>query len=657
MNSLLDQLNIQQQQAVTHKQGPAIVLAGAGSGKTRVLTTRVAWLIQNQQIDPSNIMLVTFTNKAANEMNKRVYSYTKFKLPFSGTFHSLCAKILRIHGPAIQLKPGFTIYDSAKQLSLIRQIYKKHNFDKKAFKPKKIKSMISQAKNEMLSVKAYTHLANNSDQEFAAKIYKLYHRALNAQQAVDFDDLLLLAVKLLQKNKSILNHYQKQFMHVLVDEYQDTNKSQYLLTKLFAKPQNNIYVVGDFSQSIYAWRGADYNNLLYLENDFKNITKYKLEQNYRSTQTILDAASQVISKNTTHPILKLWTDKPFSDKIAILENENGEEEAWQIAQTIKKQLSGYNFKDVAILYRTNAQSRPFEEAFIHQQLPYKIIGGFKFYDRAEVKDVLSYLHLLVNPLNEVSLIRALKIGKRRFKKFEVWKNQQKNQDFATQPPFELLTQILQASTYLDKYDEKNVEEQTKIDNINELLAVAAKFDNSSQFLENIALIQDDYLKDLPHGKEPNQLTLMSLHSAKGLEFPIIFMVGMEEGLLPHSRSIWDNAQLEEERRLCYVGITRARNKLFFSYAARRYQYGQSQNNSPSRFLSEISADLLKIKHSTGCNTSNSHTKKQTTNQKWQQKWGEKNASKFKTKRKLVVDEDSIEALMNDELDIDAFLNS
>lgn len=679
MQALLDQLNPEQLQAVTHSAGPAVVLAGAGSGKTRVLTTRVAWLIKEQQIKPQQVLLVTFTNKAANEMNRRVFDYTGFQLPFSGTFHSLCAKILRLHGSAINLQPGFTIYDSDDQLSLIRQIYKDQQFDSQTHKPQKIRAMISSAKNDMLSIEEYANLASNSDQEFAAKVYKLYNRALAAQQAVDFDDLLGLTVKLLQQNKLILGQYQDQFQHVLVDEYQDTNKAQYLLTKLLARPQNNLYVVGDFAQSIYAWRGADYRNLFYLENDFDQLQKYKLERNYRSTQTILDAASQVIAQNTSHPILKLWTEKTQQEKIIVLENENNEEEALQITRIIKEQLNTYQLKDIAILYRTNAQSRPFEEAFIRYQLPYRVVGGFKFYERSEVKDVLAYLHFLVNPFNEVSLNRALKLGKRRFAQFETWKNQQKNQDFANLAPFELLTQILEATHYLDKYDEKNPDEQSKIDNVNELLAVASKFENSALFLENIALIQDDYLKDQPFAQEPNRLTLMSLHSAKGLEFPVVFMVGMEEGLLPHSRAIWDSAQLEEERRLCYVGITRACQKLFFSYALNRYQYGQSQYASPSRFLGEISADLLKIQRQAG-SAAYQKKKEQSTydtkpaNRYWQQKWGNRgldeemsnefgnrfnSASGTKTasnsKRRLVVDEDSIEALMNDEMDIDEFL--
>lgn len=646
MNPLLSSLNQQQLEAVIHHDGPALVLAGAGSGKTKVLTTRVAWLIKEQQLKTQEILLVTFTNKAASEMNKRVYQLCNAQLPFSGTFHSLCAKILRQHGPAINLNSSFTILDSDDQLSLIKQIYKDRNFDSKIHKPQKIKAMISQAKNEMLSEEEYSKLANNSDQEFASKMYKFYNQQLRQQQMLDFDDLLLLTVQLLQTNKQILNLYQEQFSHVLVDEYQDTNKAQYLLSKLLSKPQNNIYVVGDFSQSIYAWRGADYRNLFYLEQDFEPVTTYKLEQNYRSTQNILHVASQIIAKNTSHPVLNLWTKQTSNDKITILNTASADDEAWQVGQLIKNQLADFALKDIAILYRTNAQSRAFEEVLLHLQLPYRIVGGFKFYNRAEVKDVLCYLQLLVNPLNQVAYQRACKIGKRRLQKFNQWQQKQ-NQSLSQNSPAKILPIILEITQYLEKYDDKNPEDQNKIDNVHELINVASKFTNSASFLENVALIQDDYLKDYPYEDEPNMVTLMSLHSAKGLEFPVVFIVGLEEGLLPHARSLYDAQQLEEERRLLYVGVTRAKQKLFLSYALERYQYANYVSNQPSRFLNDVDPKLL-------INKQSPLNKKPDKQNNWLDKY-QQLTSDSHHKRRLVIDEDDLDALINDELDIDSFL--
>ncbi|MBD3279319.1 MAG: AAA family ATPase [Candidatus Pacebacteria bacterium] len=596
---MLKQLNREQCQAVQHQQDPAVVLAGAGSGKTRVLTTRAAWLIQQQQLNPEEVLLVTFTNKAAGEMNKRVFDLTNQQLPFSGTFHSLCARILRRDGQQLQLDPNFTIYDSTDQRALIKQLYQKHKFDQKKHPLNKTRALISQAKNEMLSPNQYQELATGFHQEFAAQVYQLYQQALKDQQAVDFDDLLLLTVKLLKNQSQIRKKYQQLFSHVLVDEYQDTNKAQYQLTKIFAQPQNNLFVVGDFSQSIYAWRGADYRNLFYLKQDFPQLTEYRLEQNYRSSQTILDAATQVIKKNSSHPILELWTDQPAQDKIKLLENSNNNQEAQAVVSLIQDYQIQYAYQDMAILYRTNAQSRAFEEALMTKGIPYRIVGGIKFYERAEIKDVLAYLKVATNPADTVSKERITKLGKRRLAKFQDWLTQQTanqaiNQLQPQQPPLAVLKEILTVTDYLAKYDAQDPQDQARLENVQELLNVAAQFDDLVTFLQSVALVQNDYLAHQSWQPEPDRVTLMSLHAAKGLEFAVVFMVGMEEGLLPHSRSSWDKEQLEEERRLCYVGITRAKKHLVLSYAKKRWQYGNTSKSTPSRFISDINEELLEI---------------------------------------------------------------
>lgn len=596
VSDLLTELNPDQQKAVTHPSGPAMVLAGAGSGKTKVLTTRVAWLLANQQVKPEEILLATFTNKAAQEMNHRVHCLTGFRLPFAGTFHSLCAKILRKEAQYLQLPIGFSIYDTADQTSLINQIYKANQLDAKRYKPAMIKAKISEAKNELLTPERSSSLASDEFQEFVAKVYKLYQYSLEKQSALDFDDLLLFTVRLFRQHPDVLARYQSQITHVLIDEYQDTNKAQYLLTKFLTQPQENLYVVGDFSQSIYAWRGADYRNLNKLKKDFPVITEYRLEQNYRSTQTILDAATQVIAQNTSHPILNLWTENTKRQPITVIETETGELEASAVARTIISQHATRDYNQFAILYRTNAQSRAFEEAFIRSGIPYRLVGGTKFYDRKEIKDLLAYAKVILNPLDSVSLERITKLGKRKLHQFLVFADE-KRQVLLTQPPVALLEQILTITAYQDQFDRNNEEDLMRLENIQELLTVASQFETLITLLENIALVQDGYMHDTDTDEQPNAVTLMSLHSAKGLEFPVVFLVGMEEGLLPHSRSLWDKTQMEEERRLCYVGITRAKEELFCTYAAKRWTYGSSTFSTRSRFLADISPDLISLQRS------------------------------------------------------------
>ena len=669
MSILLEQLhslNEQQQAAVAHIGGPAIVLAGAGSGKTRVLTTRVAWLIETQHVDPSAILLVTFTNKAAGEMTKRVTELTGVKLPFSGTFHSISARILRQNATAVGLNPDFSIYDADDQTTLISQIYKKHGFDPKKFKPVGVKAAISQAKNELLSPAEYEALAADDYQGFVARVYKIYQHELKQQQAVDFDDLLVLVVNLLQQNKTVLGKYQDLLKHILVDEYQDTNKAQYLLTKLLAAPENNLYVVGDFAQSIYAWRGADFRNLSRLTQDYPDITEYRLERNYRSTQAILDAATQVISANTSHPVLSLWTDRVNTDKLQLIGIDTGEGEATQVTQLIGKERQNYDYRDIAILYRTNAQSRPFEEAFVRSGIPYRLVGGTKFYERKEVKDVLAYLRWFTNPLDQVSFARIEKLGKRKLTSFVEWATQHRK-TLVTESPLTQLESILTISHYQDQFDQKDEQDAARLENIQELLNVASQFQLVTRFLENVALVQDGYMSDLAEGESPNAVTLMSLHSAKGLEFPVVFLVGLEEGLLPHSRSLWDKTQMEEERRLCYVGITRAKDKLYLTYANKRWVYGTSTYTTRSRFLNDIAPDLLEQKttHATPSQGkpwfNNSHFNDGDrfaggrTEANWSDRWNSHPPeAKPKPGRHIVLDDD-IEALLNDEIDVSEFL--
>jgi DNA helicase II / ATP-dependent DNA helicase PcrA len=680
-NLLLDTLNEHQQQAVLHPDGPAIVLAGAGSGKTRVLTTRAAWLISEQNISANSILLVTFTNKAAQEISERMHRITGQKLPYAGTFHRICAKILRKDGYLIRLPAQFVILDSDDQLDLLKQIYKNNAWSDKEFNPRAVKGTISSAKNEMLTVEEYERSAQGRYKEFVAKAYKIYQQELAQNYSVDFDDLLLKVVELFTTHPEVLEKYQTMLTHVLIDEYQDTNKVQYVLGKMLSTPQNNLYVVGDFSQSIYAWRGADYRNMLNLTTDFPNIKEYRLERNYRSTQTILDAATEVISQNTSHPILKLWTDNTEDEPITIYEADSGEDEARKVVQYIKTKNLDAKYCDQVVLYRTNAQSRAFEEAFIRANIPYKIIGGVKFYARKEVKDVLSYLRLFINPQEAVALERATKLGKRKIDAFFAWKQRTieelaKNDvlDLSQAQPLATLQHILEATAYLNRYNAKDPDDLSRIENVQELLSVASQFSDISTFLENIALIQDEAMADVTVEGKQDVITLMSLHSAKGLEFPIVYMVGMEEGLFPHSRSILDKEQMEEERRLCYVGITRAKNKLYMTYARRRLVYGSITTAMPSRFLHDIPDRLVKretSEYSRQDNFSSYSNSYDRPTQKWKERFDDdvdreedryglkaldKKLHKMSTTRHFVpLDEGSLDDVLSGDMDIEAFL--
>lgn len=575
---ILKDLSPIQQSAASYTEGPLLILAGAGSGKTRVLTHRVAYLVQQGLANPSEILLLTFTNKAAEEMLKRVRLLTSQGFSGQGgTFHSFCARVMRKYGD----DPNFVIFDVADQLDTIKQAMQVLGVDSKTNKPGSILGAISGAKNELVSSAEYGNYAKGTFQQTVARIYLAYQQFLHKYHALDFDDLLLETVKLLQTNPEALEKLQDTFRYILVDEYQDTNKAQYMITKLLARKYRNLTVVGDAAQAIYSWRGADYRNLLLLKQDFSDLHTVNLEQNYRSTQVILDAAYGVISKNKNHPILKLWTDKKGGDKITVYEADSETDEA----SFVIGRLSG-RFSDFAVLYRTNAQSRVFEEAFLHSGVPYTLVGGTRFYERKEVKDVLCYLQILINPSNEIAFKRAEKLGKARLLKLQT---AHINQELST---LEILDQTLKATEYLELYNPDDEEDLARLENIKELRSVAEQFPRMHDFLENIALTEREAKSKKQIDDARGAVTLMTLHAAKGLEFKTVFLVGLEEGLFPHSRTLMDPSEMEEERRLCYVGITRAMDKLYLTYARKRLYFGQRSSNMVSRFLADIPETLI-----------------------------------------------------------------
>ena len=602
-DKLLSGLNKEQKEAVTYNPvagGPLLVLAGAGSGKTRVLTYRVAWLIANGQVDNQNVLLLTFTNKAAGEMKERVQKLIGAMPGFAGTYHAFCAKLLRIDGEKIGVPKRFLIYDENDQKDSVKQILAEMNISPDSYNPSAILSTISEAKSQMLSPTQYAEIAQSEWQQMVFKIYVAYEKFLKEVGALDFDDLLIRAVELLGKHEDILAKWQRRFTHIFVDEWQDTNKIQYQLTRLLLGRRKDLTVVGDASQSIYSWRGADYRNINYLIRDFPNIKIVNLEQNYRSTQNILSAANSVISKNTSHPILKLWTQNPAGGKIRLYMARSGLDEASFVVNEINSLITSYS--DAAILYRTNAQSRVLEEALLHTGIPYVLVGGVRFYERHEIKDVLSFLRILVNPKDLVSKKRIEKLGKRRLEKFEEFRKQIENyEDYST---LTLMDWLLEKTDYLSLYQKETEENLARLENIKELRSVATEFPDINDFLENVALVEiekDDNgaisssaRKDSVSGGRSNggRVTLMTLHAAKGLEFPVVFIVGMEEGLFPHARSLFDINQLEEERRLAYVGMTRAKEFLYLCYASRRLYFGEKISNPPSRFIIDIPEELL-----------------------------------------------------------------
>ncbi|HET7099211.1 MAG TPA: UvrD-helicase domain-containing protein [Patescibacteria group bacterium] len=612
-DKLLATLNKDQLEAVTYTSGPLLILAGAGSGKTKVLTHRVAYFIGQGLCRPENALLLTFTNKAASEMKSRMSKILEEAglpvkgLPTAGTFHSFCAKVLRMEGHNIGIPVNFIIYDATDQKDLVKQILDSMNLSTDQYNPASILNGISEAKNQMFTPEQYSEFVKGDWQEVVYKVYMAYEKELRENGALDFDDLMIKTVKLFKEVPEVLAKWQRNLTHIFVDEWQDTNKIQYSLTKLLVGKNRNITAVGDASQSIYSWRGADYKNINYLIRDYPDIKVINLEQNYRSTKNILDAANDVISKNTSHPVLKLWTEKLAGAKIKLYSAKNGFDEGDFVVDEIKRltdyslrstavvgSLSTVSYSDIAVLYRTNAQSRVLEEALLHSGIPYTLIGGTRFYDRKEVKDVISYIRYLTNPKDSVSKKRIEKIGQRRFERLEEFRAGVPNFDGLT--TLDILDVVLQKTDYLSLFAKESEENIARLENIKELRSVATEFPDITEFLENVALVEAEQnskgkLRKQGSG-ESDLVTLMTLHSAKGLEFPIVFIVGLEEGLFPHSRSLMDSSQLEEERRLAYVGITRAKELLYLTYANSRLYFGERLSNAPSRFLSDIPENLL-----------------------------------------------------------------
>lgn len=590
-DTLLKDLNPEQKKAVLTTDGPMIILAGAGSGKTRVLTHKVMYLMMNKHVSPESILMITFTNKAAKEMQERMRQFLPTQpLPWIATFHAMCAKILRRESHHLGFSHSFVIYDSQDQLDAVKEAMRRLDISVRDFKPHSIHATISQAKNEIITAEEYKNFARGYFQDTVAKIYPEYQKILKENDALDFDDLILHTIRLFRENPQILKRYQETFQYILIDEYQDTNRAQYVLTKLLAAKWNNICVVGDFSQSIYSWRGADYRNLSRFKDDFAGTKTFSLSQNYRSTQKILDAASTVIARNTSHPVLKLWTENAEGEEIDLYEAVNEQDEADFIIRTVAN-LGLKNLRKVAVLYRTNAQSRVIEEALLHHGMPYILIGGTRFYERKEIKDVLSYLRVISNPKDMISYKRLEKIGKTRLKNFLEYQNTLEGKEALK--TIDYLDGVLKATNYLELYDEKVEEDRARLENIKELRSVAIAFPELTDFLENVALVEQEYHSEKQeNGEKKNAITMMTLHAAKGLEFPIVFMIGMEEGLFPHSRALMDKSELEEERRLAHVGMTRAKEKLFLTYARRRLFFGQRTANTVSRFVVELPEHVI-----------------------------------------------------------------
>jgi DNA helicase II / ATP-dependent DNA helicase PcrA len=613
MLTLFDELNPDQVAAVKHDRGPALVVAGPGSGKTRVLTHRIAHLIEERGVDQSRVLSVTFTNKAAGEVKERVSRLlqgSSGKLSWSGTFHSISSRILRRDGPSIGLPRDFVIYDTGDQLSLVKTILRDLGIDSKRVKPKAVLNAISGAKTELVTPAEYQKYASEYFSRTVSKVYYEYQKQLRRNKALDFDDLLLEVVRLFKQSPAVLAKYQDYFRYILVDEYQDTNKAQYVITKLLSDTHHNLFVVGDMSQAIYSFRGADYRNILNFQKDYKDAKVYNLERNYRSTQNILDAAKHVIKNNSSHIALDLWTEQGSGETLTVHTAYNEKAEAAYVVRQVSEALaSGRDFKDIAVLYRTNAQSRNLEEALIKNSIPYKIIGGFRFYSRREVKDAVSFLQVLYNPQDRVSWERIINVPPRGVGKVTLSRIKDSGWDLGviekeSKLPWgdwigqvgklstlELLDLILDKAGYLDWLDDGSEEGRDRIDNLKELRSVADLFPDLGEFLENVSLIES---ANRPDAFDLDAVTLMTIHASKGLEFPVVFMVGMEEGLFPHSQSMFEETELEEERRLCYVAITRAKEKVFLTNTCSRLYFGSIHSNQPSRFIEEISQELLEF---------------------------------------------------------------
>ena len=631
----IDSLNPAQREAVLKTEGPVLILAGAGSGKTRVLTTRIAHLMQDKGIHPSNILAITFTNKAATEMRERVEETidSDVKDMWITTFHSCCVRILRKDINKIGYNRSFVIYDSPDQLTLVKDCLKELNLSDKVFEPKTVINYISDAKDKLLNPQEYKAMhRNDARMSKIADVYTLYQDRLKRNSALDFDDLIIKTVELLKKEESVLAYYRNKFKYIMVDEYQDTSKAQYEFIKLLAQEHQNICVVGDDDQSIYGWRGADIRNILEFERDYTSVHVVKLEQNYRSTQVILDAANTVISNNIERKRKKLWSEQKEGEKIKIQVASDEMEEAEFVADTIGRMHRRENkdFKNFAVLYRANAQARAIEDALNRSQIPYNIYGGTKFYERKEIKDLVAYLRLLQNVQDDISLKRIINvpkrgIGLRTIEKiedraslkqesiFSVLLDIDTNSDISTKAKAsingfvdlvgtlrvikdaysvsKLIEKVLDVTGYLDELEkDKSEESQDRIDNLKEFISIAIEFENNSEekdletFLTNVALTSTE-----SEDEENDKVSLMTIHTSKGLEFPVVFLVGMEEGLFPISRAVRSMAEsdIEEERRLCYVGITRAKKELYMTLTKKRTLYGKTNPSIQSRFMEEL----------------------------------------------------------------------
>ena len=646
---LLNGMNPRQKEAVLHTDGPLLLMAGAGSGKTRVLTHRIAYLIEEKEVNPWNILAITFTNKAAKEMKERVNAILASggEDVWVSTFHSMCVRILRRDVDFIGYNRNFTIIDSSEQLTLMKRILKELNIDPKKYDPRSILGTISQAKNSLQTPQDFAKMQGSYYEEIAAKCYAAYQKELQYNQCMDFDDLIMNTIRLFEEHPDSLTYYQNKFHYIHVDEYQDTNHAQYTLVNLLAGRFRNLCVVGDADQSIYGWRGADMQNILDFEKDYPDAAVILLEQNYRSTKNILSAANQVIENNSNRKPKNLWTENKEGNKITYYRADNERDETRFIVDRMQEEIRSNhrNYGDFAILYRTNAQSRVMEETLLKANIPYKMVGGHKFYDRKEIKDILAYLNVLANPQDSISFERIVNSPKRgigpgsieklrSFASLHEWPllEAAQNVDLAniggkagqqlgafgemiqevTQMiPYltvtELTKGVLDRSGYLEDLKIQNtLEAQARIENLEEFLTVTQEFDKQFEqqneedadapeekltvFLNDLALVSDiDNLEE-----DASQVTLMTLHAAKGLEFPVVFLIGLEEGVFPLSRALMEESELEEERRLAYVGITRAEEALYLTNAFSRTLYGRTQYNRPSRFVEEIDQKLLEI---------------------------------------------------------------
>ncbi|MEH7299213.1 MULTISPECIES: DNA helicase PcrA [Neobacillus] len=639
-DKLLNGLNPEQQNAVKATDGPLLLMAGAGSGKTRVLTHRIGYLIVEKRVNPYNILAITFTNKAAREMKERIGKMMGGAAEeiWISTFHSMCVRILRRDIDRMGFNRNFTILDTTDQQSVVKGILKEKNIDPKKFDPRAILGSISSAKNELIDPEEFKKTAGGYFEQVVSDVYEEYQKRLRKNQALDFDDLIMMTIQLFTRVPEVLEFYQRKFQYIHVDEYQDTNRAQYMLVKLLANRFKNLCVVGDSDQSIYKWRGADIANILSFEKDYPNATVILLEQNYRSTKRILLAANKVIENNMNRRAKNLWTENPEGNKLVYFRADSEQGEAQFVAGKIKELTRDQNVKlsDIAILYRTNAQSRVMEEVLLKSNIEYSIVGGIKFYDRKEIKDMLAYLRLISNPDDDISLQRVINVPKRGIgstsldkiadfaamhdlslyqaldsieliglspkitkaaREFrDLIKNYTNMQEFLSVT--ELVEEILDKTGYREMLKaEKSLEAQSRLENLEELLSVTKNFEDSSEdrslvaFLTDLALVADiDSLDE--DGEKADTITLMTLHSAKGLEFPVVFLIGLEEGVFPHSRSLMEEAEMEEERRLAYVGITRAEKSLFITNAQMRTLFGRTNMNPASRFIAEIPEDLI-----------------------------------------------------------------